>query len=73
MHHDMFQGVFPGDVDATRSSFRIHSRFNEPYIHLEIVKLTAPGESKAETGVLNVNVVHFVSVRPKTLFLYGIF
>ncbi|CBN80139.1 expressed unknown protein [Ectocarpus siliculosus] len=36
-------GVFPGDVDARSCSFRIHSRFNEPYIHLEIVKLTAPG------------------------------
>ncbi|CAN0227249.1 unnamed protein product [Pylaiella littoralis] len=36
-------GVFPGDVDATSCSFRIHSRFNEPYIHLEVVKLTAAG------------------------------
>lgn len=40
------QGVFPGDVDATSCSFRIHSRFNEPYIHLEIVKLTAAGKWK---------------------------
>lgn len=44
------QGVFPGDVDAINCSFRIHSRFNEPYIHLEIVKLTAAGKWKAGIG-----------------------
>ncbi|CAM9265090.1 unnamed protein product [Ascophyllum nodosum] len=36
-------GVFPGDVDATKCSYRIHSHNNEPYIHVEIVKMASPG------------------------------
>lgn len=39
------QGVFPGDVDASSCSYRIHSRNDEPYIHLEIVKVASPGAS----------------------------
>ncbi|CAM9957370.1 unnamed protein product [Laminaria digitata] len=35
-------GVFPGDVDAASCSFRIHNHNNEPYIHIEVVKMTSP-------------------------------
>lgn len=38
------QGIFPGDVDEKKCKYRIHSRNNEPYIHIEVFKLTSPGE-----------------------------
>eukprot|EP00904_Undaria_pinnatifida_P007904 jgi/Undpi1/4243/HiC_scaffold_16.g07609.m1 len=36
-------GVFPGDVDATSCTYQIHNHNNEPYIHVEVVKMTSPG------------------------------
>lgn len=51
--------MFPGDVDAASCSFRIHNHNNEPYIHVEVVKMTSPGWSTLNGSVCVVR-------RPKT-------